>query len=130
LSDLLAEHDYGAWEGLTDAEIESGFPGELARRRTDHWSYRIPDGESYELVAVRVRQWLSDHDAGVVVAVTHDIVSRILRGLYMNLSPDRVFELVHPHTRVYLLASGSIQQFDVSDALVEPVVRQRSIAGA
>ena len=115
LSDLLAEHDYGAWEGLTEPEIERSFPGELARRRADHWCYRIPNGESYELVAARVRQWLSAQDAGVVVVVTHDIVSRVLRGLYLGLTPDRVFELVHPPTRIYLLASGTVQQYDVRD---------------
>ena len=117
LSALLAEHDYGAWEGLTESEIECHFPGELARRRADHWRYRIPNGESYELVAGRVRRWLSEQNSGVVVvAMTHDVVSRILRGLYLRLSADRVFELVHPPTRVYLLASGTVQQYDVRDS--------------
>ena len=114
VNDLLAEHDYGAWEGLTEPEIERCFSGELARRRADHWHYRIPDGESYELVSARVGRWLSEQADGVtLVAVTHDIVSRILRGLYLVLPQDRVFELTHPHTRIYLLSSGTVHQYDV-----------------
>lgn len=113
ISDLLAEHDYGAWEGLTEPEIEQRFPGELDRRRADHWSYRVPRGESYELVADRVGRWFSEQKSdGVVVAVTHDIVSRVLRGLYLGLSHESVYELTHPHARIYLLASGTVRQCD------------------
>ena len=111
--ELLAEHDYGAWEGLTEAEIEIRFPGELARRRADHWHYRIPDGESYHLVAGRVARWLSEQEVdSVVIAVAHDIVSRVLRGLYLQLPQDRVFELTHPHNRIFLLALEKVHQYD------------------
>jgi len=118
-SDLLVEHDYGIWEGLTESEIECRYPGELAKRRRDHWSYEIPNGESYQLVSRRVAQWFGQIRQGsVVIAVSHDIVSRVLRGIYLGLPPSGVFGLTHPHTRIYELAGGKVHQLeaDMHDA--------------
>ena len=112
--DCLAEHDYGAWEGLTNSEIEYRFPGEQDSRHQNHWKFRIPDGESYELVSKRLERWLSNLDPDTtIIAVAHDIVSRVLRGMYLGLPEKQVFDLTHPHTRVYFLSSGKIEQYDV-----------------
>jgi len=115
VSDLLAEHDYGAWEGLTNAEIEERFPGELALRRQQHWNFVVAGGESYALVARRLREWLARQDPGqTVVAVTHDMVSRVLRGLYLGLPSPEVLRLDHPHTRIYFLEHGHVRALEVA----------------
>ena len=112
--DLLAEHDYGAWEGLTNAEIEERFPGELAIRRQRHWSFVVPGGESYALLARRVQKWLALQDPSqTVIAVAHDMVSRVLRGLYLNLPLPAVLRLDHPHTRIYVLEYGLVRALEV-----------------
>jgi probable phosphoglycerate mutase len=117
VSDFLAEHDYGAWEGLTNAEIDERFPGELALRRQQHWNFVVPGGESYALVAHRLREWLARQDpARTVVAVTHDMVSRVLQGLYLGLPPPEVLRLDHPHTRIYFLEHGHVRALEVAPA--------------
>jgi probable phosphoglycerate mutase len=115
VSDLLAEHDYGAWEGLTNAEIEERFPGQLAFRRRQQWNFVIPGGESYALVAGRLREWLARQDPGrTVLAVAHDMVSRVLRGLYLGLPSAEVLRLDHPHTRIYVLEHGHVRALEVA----------------
>lgn len=114
IHDLLAEHDYGAWEGLTNAEIEGLFPGQLALRRQRHWSFLVPGGESYALVARRALEWLTGQDPSqTVIAVAHDMVSRVLRGLYLDLPSSAVLGLDHPHTRIYVLEHGLVRALEV-----------------
>jgi probable phosphoglycerate mutase len=114
IDDLLAEHDYGAWEGLTNAEIEERFPGQLTIRRQQHWSFVVPGGESYALVARRVQEWLAGQDPNLtVIVVAHDMVSRVLRGLYLNLPSTEVLRLDHPHTRIYVLEHGLVRALEV-----------------
>jgi probable phosphoglycerate mutase len=114
VEDLLAEHDYGAWEGLTNAEIEERFPGQLALRRQRHWSFIVPGGESYALVARRAQEWLARQDPSqTVIAVAHDMVSRVLRGLYLDLPSPTVLRLDHPHTRIYVLEHGLVRALEV-----------------
>lgn len=113
IHESLAEHDYGAWEGLTSSEIEDRFPGQLGLRHESHWSFVIPDGESYEQVAGRVGRWLASRDSSqTLVAVAHDMVSRVLRGLYLGLRPSAILSLDHTHTRIYVLARGQVQTLE------------------
>jgi probable phosphoglycerate mutase len=115
VSDFLAEHDYGAWEGLTKAEIEERFPGQLAFRRRQHWNFVVPGGESYALLARRLHEWLARQDPGrTVIAVAHDMVSRVLRGLYLGLPSPEVLRLDHPHTRIYVLEHGNVRAIEVA----------------
>jgi len=81
---LFAECDFGAWEGLTAAEIEQRWPGEL-RRWHDDAGFRAPDGESIEDVGARMRAGLEAvRVAGVgrtVVVVTHSVSVRSAVGV-------------------------------------------------
>ncbi|WP_249997636.1 bifunctional RNase H/acid phosphatase [Actinoplanes sp. M2I2] len=72
--DDLIEVDFGAWEGLTFAEAQEGWPREM-----DAWlastSVAPPGGESFQAVAKRVRAAmatvLQSYAGGVVVLVSH-----------------------------------------------------------
>lgn len=81
---LFAECNFGEWEGLTAAEIEQGWPGEL-RTWHDDAGYRAPGGESIEDVGVRMRAGLERvRNAGVgrtVVVVTHSVSVRSAVGV-------------------------------------------------
>jgi probable phosphoglycerate mutase len=74
VDDDLIECDYGLWEGLTFGEVRERWPGEL-----DTWlgstSVAPPAGESFEMVAVRVRRAVNrlraDHPARTAVVVSH-----------------------------------------------------------
>lgn len=81
---LFAECDFGDWEGLTAAEIEQRWPGQL-RRWHDDASFRAPGGESIEDVGERMRAGLDAvRAAGVgrtVVVVTHSVSVRSAVGV-------------------------------------------------
>jgi len=108
---LLAELDHGEWEGLTAGEIETRFPGALAERERDKWSYVMPGGESYASAHERARRWLAARKPGeTVVAVTHEMLSRTLRGAYAGSAPQEMLALAHPHDRVFRLRGGASEE--------------------
>jgi probable phosphoglycerate mutase len=81
---LVAECDFGAWEGLTAAEIEGRWPGELERWHEDA-TVRAPGGESIEDVGARMRTVLEklrgDGVGRTVVVVTHSVSVRSAVGV-------------------------------------------------
>jgi broad specificity phosphatase PhoE len=110
----LAEFDYGAWAGLADSEVESRFPGQLALREGDKWNYKVPGGESYAEMAERIGGWLRAHHPGdKLVVVAHEMVSRILRGLYLGLGTSEILSLRHPQTDVFILSGSSVTRASV-----------------
>ncbi len=74
VSDGMVETDFGEWEGLTSAEVEQGWPGELARWLTTP-DAAPPRGESFAEVTKRVRRArdavIAGHPGATVVVVTH-----------------------------------------------------------
>jgi probable phosphoglycerate mutase len=80
----LAETDVGPWEGLTQREVEEGWPGFLAARRR-------PEGfEPYDDAARRMLAALADiaaqHPGAEVLVVSHGGVIRAARRLLQ--APD------------------------------------------
>ena len=110
----LAEFDYGSWAGLVDAEVEARFPGQLARRETDKWNYQVPGGESYAQMAQRVGGWLrAQRYKDQLIVVAHEMVSRLLRGLYLDMSTNDILALRHPQTDVFILSGGVVTRVSV-----------------
>jgi broad specificity phosphatase PhoE len=110
----LAEFDYGSWAGLVDAEVEARFPGQLARRESDKWNYQVPGGESYAQMAQRIGGWLRAQVAEEqLIVVAHEMVSRLLRGLYLGMSTNEILALRHPQTDVFILSGGAITRVGV-----------------
>jgi broad specificity phosphatase PhoE len=54
----LKELSFGAWEGMTWREVEARDPRGVRARNKDKWSFAPPGGESYAMLAGRVRAWL------------------------------------------------------------------------
>lgn len=99
----IAEMDFGAWDGLSFAEIQERYPDDL-----DRWlgnlDHAPTGGESFQTVAVRVLEGrdriLEAHTGQTVVAVSHvtpiktlvaDALGAPLEALYkMELSPASV----------------------------------------
>lgn len=91
LDSRLAEMDYGAWEGLTYAEIDRRDAAEREHWEADPATVACPGGESGDDVAARARAFLIDliawhderHGAGSVderpvLAVGHSSLNRVL----------------------------------------------------
>jgi probable phosphoglycerate mutase len=53
----LAEISFGDWEGCTIAQLHYRDPQGIAAREHDKWRFLPPNGESYEMVAARMRVW-------------------------------------------------------------------------
>jgi len=111
LTPLLVEHDFGDWQGLTHSQVDELYPGARAKRQDRKWTYSIPNGESYALVAVRARKWLSaPRYARTTIAVTHEMTSRTIQGLYLALTEEETLARTHLHHRIYRLRDGCIDE--------------------
>ena len=78
----LREISIGAWDGLDRDEIAVLAPGIFDGDGRHEWYFRTPDGETYDDFAARIAAWLAEQDGRAVIAVTHGIVTRVMRGLY------------------------------------------------
>ena len=99
----LAEHSFGQWEGLTDEEIDLRFPGCHEARASDRWNYVIPAGESYELISQRVAPLIDESKDKRVVFITHEMISKVIRGRHGGLSNEETLALDHKHYEIYKL---------------------------
>jgi probable phosphoglycerate mutase len=77
VDDKLIEISFGAWEGLTLAEIVARAPAALAERERDKWGFVPPGGESYRDLSRRVGAWHAGITRDTVVAA-HGGVARAL----------------------------------------------------
>lgn len=53
----LAELAFGDWEGMTIAQLHYSDPQRIAAREQDKFHFLPPGGESYQMVAARMRAW-------------------------------------------------------------------------
>jgi broad specificity phosphatase PhoE len=104
----LAEVSLGSWDGLTHVDIDACWPEQLDGATSFDWYFRSPDGESYEEACARGREWLSE-TRGRVLAITHGLMSRILRGAYIGLSEADALRLPVAQGQVWHLAEGAIR---------------------
>jgi broad specificity phosphatase PhoE len=82
---LVAEYDYGDYEGLTSDQIRGQAPA------WDIWSDGCPHGESTANVGVRADAFLRttvENRPGPVIVVTHGHFSRILAARTLGLAPE------------------------------------------
>jgi broad specificity phosphatase PhoE len=102
----LREISLGAWDGLNRAEIRSRMGEKFAEFE---WYFLTPDGESYDGFAARIAGWLKEPRDGPVIAVSHGVVTRVLRGLYAGLPRAAALRLPVPQDRIFRLAGGIIE---------------------
>lgn len=88
VDERLRELTFGAWEGMTWREVEKA-EGEQARlRKRDKWGFVPPEGESYRMLAERVRPVLAGLSAETVI-VSHGGVARAVLALTGAVSPQK-----------------------------------------
>lgn len=104
----LREVSIGSWDGLTHIDIDACWPDALDGASPFNWFFRSPDGESYESAANRVNDWLSGLN-GIVVAISHGLLGRVIRGVYLGLSEDDALSLPVPHDVIWILGNGRIE---------------------
>lgn len=115
VDERIRELSSGSWDGLTYSQIALCAPGIFDGDGRSEWCFRSPDGERYEGFAARVGQWLSEPaDASLTIVVTHGMVSRVLRGLYLRLPREAALVLPVRQDQVFWLSNGAIEEIRVS----------------
>jgi len=105
--DRLQEIRFGAWGGMTTAEIAAKDPEHYARRKADPWTVAAPEGECFRELYARVMEWLTGVTSDTVV-VAHGGTSRCLRGHFLNLAPHEMVHLDVPQDKVLMIEDGKL----------------------
>jgi probable phosphoglycerate mutase len=129
----LREQRFGAWEGLSFAEVERREPDEAARFRRREAHFRPPGGESREEVRDRVLAALDRHvppseggSASVVVA--HGGVLQVILYAVLGVPPEAPRRFAVSNAAVSLLERAGagpwfLTKWNDTAHLVGPVVR-------
>lgn len=88
LDDRLMEMSFGEWEGFTWPQVKAHSPHMAAAREADKWSLQPPEGESYAMLAERIRPWLETLEQDTI-AVAHGGVARVLMHLAGGAPTER-----------------------------------------
>jgi probable phosphoglycerate mutase len=110
----LREVTLGSWDGMTGEDIDFAYPGARDGTTRWNWYFASPDGERYAGFAGRLADWMAEAgDPGRrIVAVTHGVSSRVLRGLYACLPKDEALKLDVPQDAVFRLEGGAVARID------------------
>lgn len=112
----LVEITLGRNDGISGwAELDAHDPEGAAARKADPWNYVHPEGESSQMVLERVSPWLhwAHGLGGVHVVVSHGVTIKILRGLYLGLTPEQTFALDRPQEAFHRLRAGQVDVIEV-----------------
>ena len=110
----LREIDFGAWEGLTSAEVEERFPGAQARLASPQDDAGFPGGESlceFDRRVGRALDRILGHPAQTALVFAHGGVIRSLACALLGLGQERLWLLnVQPASvmRIDLFDGGAM----------------------
>jgi probable phosphoglycerate mutase len=108
----LIELSWGEWDGRLRAELAAAHPDTFGRT---NWAFHAPTGETYEQMCARLSAWLGElppEPERRVIAVSHGVTGRVLRGLYARLPTEETITQDVPQDAVFRLAGGAIARID------------------
>jgi broad specificity phosphatase PhoE len=105
LDPVLMELSFGEWEGLTWAEVRARDPNGVKARRADKWRFAPPGGESYAMLAGRLKPWLASL-AGDAFIVSHGGVARAFMTLIAGAPPEIAAEAPIAQGRAIVFDKG------------------------
>jgi broad specificity phosphatase PhoE len=108
----LREKEFGRLHAFSEAEIKEKYPEEFEdRKREGKYWYRLPRGENYPDVEMRVHSFLGklnrDYPGKRVLIITHQVPYKIFRTLFGHLKEEEVISL--PET-----PNCGIQEFKIN----------------
>jgi broad specificity phosphatase PhoE len=71
------------------------------------WYFRSPDGETFDSACALVESWISEVSTPVI-AVSHGLTGRLIRGIYLGMSRKEMLELPVPQDGFYRPAHGQV----------------------
>jgi broad specificity phosphatase PhoE len=108
LDPVLKELSFGVWEGLTWPEIEVKDAKALRARRKDRWAFVPEGGESYALLADRLRPWLDGLSEHAFVT-SHGGVARVLMALIAGVPQEKALRAPIIQGRAIVFENGGCQ---------------------
>jgi broad specificity phosphatase PhoE len=122
----LIEQDIGIFQGKSYAEL--GNDKEYEHDRTKRWNWVPRNGESYKMMADRLRSLfemsIRNHQDKKVLIVTHAVTLRIIRGLLENTLPAYPSEIAK-NGEVWITSlsevgkAHTIEIFNISERLTK-----------
>tara|TARA_B100000405_G_scaffold66324_1_gene45365 strand:- start:490 stop:1095 length:606 start_codon:yes stop_codon:yes gene_type:complete len=105
----IQELHCGHWQTWTRAEVSERWPEEVAAYKADVWNYQIPGGgENGPMLQARAADWIADIPTDrPVLAVSHGMIGRFIRGQCRELNPEEILSLPVPQGVIYHLKDGT-----------------------
>lgn len=103
----LIELSFGDWEGRTLREIRDDDPDVGAARRANKWGFVPPGGESYAMLAERVKAWLFDLSEPTLI-ISHGGVFRTVAHLIGGMPTEEAASVTVKQDRVFLIKGRQI----------------------
>ena len=110
----LAEISLGDWDGMLKDDIRVIAPDYDAGDRRWSWFFEAPGADTYEVMTERLGGWLEDAraQAGPIIAVSHGVAGRILRGLFLRMPRSEALMLDIPQDACFRMLEGRIERID------------------
>ncbi|MGE4279735.1 MAG: histidine phosphatase family protein [Magnetospirillum sp.] len=106
----IKEVSTGEYSGRLKTEFPDGHLGGSGR---SSWFFNCPGGETHPHMVERLTAWLNSLGADEhVLAVSHGIAGKILRGLYAGWDPDFALAQDSPQDAFYLLRDGHVERHE------------------
>jgi broad specificity phosphatase PhoE len=105
LDDRLKELTFGRWEGMTWREVRARDAAGAARRVQDKWHFVPPEGESYAMLAERLRPVVAEIRQDLVM-VSHGGVARALLALLAGVPEHEAPRVDIWQGKVLVIESG------------------------
>jgi broad specificity phosphatase PhoE len=114
----LRERGFGAWEGLTRAEIEVSFREDFDRWRTGA-GFGADDAERHETFAARIEAFLADvlarHPDETVLVIAHGGSIRVVQAVASGL------DYLQDRRSIRALANGSVARYAAREGKLTPL---------
>lgn len=101
----LIEISFGIYEGMLHAELAAGEMAIAGERDASFWNFRPPEGESYEDVAGRIRDFAASLNRPSII-VSHGGILRVLRHLIEGFPHERAVNWFPPQDSVVHFIDG------------------------
>lgn len=112
----LRELSFGTWEGMSVAEVERTYPGQMKERMESVATFQADGGETYSQLQARVipkfEEIVSRHPNDKIAIVCHGGVNRVILAHLLGIPIDKIFRIHQDYA-----ALNVIQYYDQ-----EPVV--------
>jgi probable phosphoglycerate mutase len=105
IDERLKELTFGRWEGSTWREIRARDAASATRREREKWDFVPPEGESYAMLADRLRPVVAEIDRDTVL-VSHGGVARALLTLLAGVPQHEAPRIDIWQGKVLVIESG------------------------